>query len=82
MTGISAGGLRAIALASLAALSAAVVSYEIFLWIFIKYWEWQHEGRKMEFIFWADERAMPLALIVCAVVFGLTNSYLRRRRAS
>jgi hypothetical protein len=82
VTGTITGRLRAIVLALLAVLSALVISYKVFLWMFIKYWEWQHEGRRMKFTFWADERALPLALIVCVVVFFLTTRYLRSRNGS
>jgi hypothetical protein len=82
MTWITTGRLRATVIALLAALSALVVSYKVFLRTFVRYWEWQHDGRRMKFIFWAEERALPLAVIVCSVVFFLTNRYLRRRHVS
>ena len=59
-----------------------VVSYKTFLWALIKYWEWQHDGRRMKFSFWADECALPLALLVCAIVFFVTFKYIQQRRKS
>jgi hypothetical protein len=81
MTRIITAGLRAIVLAFLTALSASAISYHVFRWAFIKYWEWQHDGRRMKFAFWAEERALLAALIVFGVVFFLLLRYLRRRHA-
>jgi hypothetical protein len=36
----------------------------------------------MKFTFWADERALPLALLVCAIVFFVTFKYIQQRRKS
>jgi hypothetical protein len=65
-----------------AALVAFVPSFLLFDRMFIAYWEWQHEGRPMKFTFWADERALLLALSLCAVVFYAVVRYLQRHAAS
>jgi hypothetical protein len=65
--------------ALLAAIVSLVASYTVFRWVFIKYWEWQHDGRPMKFTFWADERALPLAFVVSGVVFYTIFSYFQRR---
>jgi H+/Cl- antiporter ClcA len=82
MTASLTGRLRAAVVALVAALLALIVSYKMFLWALIKYWEWQHHGRRMKFTFWADERALPLALLVCAIVFFVTFKYIQQRRKS
>jgi hypothetical protein len=62
---------------------AALVSFvPLFLLVdrmFIAYWEWQHEGRPMKFTLWADERALPIALLLSAAVFYLTARFVQRR---
>jgi H+/Cl- antiporter ClcA len=82
MTASVTGQLRAAVVALVAALLALIVSYKTFLWALIKYWEWQHDGRRMKVTFWADERALPLALLVCAIVFFVTFKYIQQRRKS
>jgi len=77
-----AGPLRATVVALVAVLLALIVSYETFLWALVKYWERQHDGRRMKFIFWADERALPFALLVCAVVFFFTFRCIQQQRKS
>ena len=62
-----------------AALAAFVPLFVLFGRAFIAYWEWQHERRKMKFTLWADERALPLTLALCAAVFYVTVQYLQRR---
>ena len=64
--------VRPVVVAVGAALSALAVCHKVFLWAFIKYWEWQHDGRRMKFTFWADERALSLALLICGGVFLFT----------
>jgi hypothetical protein len=64
--------MRAYAAAGIAATSVFVVLYQVFRWLFIRYWEWQHDGRRMKFTFWADERALLLALLVGVLAFYLT----------
>jgi hypothetical protein len=76
-----AGSLRAAVVALVAALLALIVSYKTLLWALIKYWERQHDGRRMMFIFWAEERALPWALLVCAVVFFFTFMFIQRRKS-
>ena len=70
--------LKALCAGIIAASMAFVPLFAIFDWAFIEYWEWQHEGRKMKFTLWADERALPLALSLCAVVFYMTVRHLQR----
>jgi hypothetical protein len=74
--------MRDYAAAGIAAMLAFVVFYQVFRWLFIRYWEWQHDGRRMKFTFWADERALPLALLVGVLAFYLTLRYCWRRSAS
>ena len=70
--------VRALCAGIVAALVAFVPSFTFFDCALIAYWEWQHEGRKMKFTLWADERALLLALSLCAVVFYVTVRYLQR----
>jgi hypothetical protein len=62
-----------------AGVMAFVPSFMLFDWILVAYWEWQHEGRPMKITLWADERALLMALLLCAAVFYLTARYLQRR---
>ena len=73
--------VRAVFVAPCAALLAFAVFYNAFIRIFIKYWEWQHDGRPMKFTFWADERALPLSVLAFAVVFFVTFTHFRRDRS-
>jgi predicted MFS family arabinose efflux permease len=50
----------------------------LFEWAWITYWEWQHEGRKMKFTLWADDRALLSALALCALVFYVSARYVQR----
>jgi hypothetical protein len=70
--------VRAVVVAVFVALLAFAVFYNVSLRAFIKYWEWQHDGRPMKFTFWADERALPVALLACAIVFFFTFRHFRR----
>ena len=70
--------VRAVVVALFVALLAFAVFYNAFIRIFIKYWEWQHDGRPMKFTFWADERALPLSVLACAIVFFVTFRHFRR----
>jgi len=54
------------------ALAAFEPLFALFDWALVAYWEWQHEGRKMKFTLWADERALLFALSLCAVVFYIS----------
>jgi hypothetical protein len=71
--------VQAAGMSLLTSLCALVLSYQLFDWALIRYWEWQHDGRRMKFTFWADERAIPLAVLVCIFVLFLTNRLIRRR---
>ena len=62
-----------------AALVAFVPLFILSDWMLVAYWEWQHDGRPMKFTLWADERALLIALFLCATVFYLTVRYLQRR---
>ena len=53
-------------------------SFAVLDWVLITYWEWQHEGRKMKFTLWADERALLSALALCALVFYVVVRYVQR----
>jgi hypothetical protein len=61
-----------------AALVAFVPLFALFDWALIVYWEWQHEGRKMKFTLWADERALLLALSLWAVIFYVSARHFQR----
>jgi hypothetical protein len=61
-----------------ASLAAFVPLFALFDWALVAYWEWQHEGRKMKFTLWADERALLFALSLCAVVFYITVRSFQR----
>jgi hypothetical protein len=61
-----------------ASLALFIPVYKVFLGALIKYWEWQN-GHKMKITLWADERAFPLTLVVCSIVFYVIFSYLQRR---
>jgi hypothetical protein len=74
--------MRSYAASAIVAISALIVAYQVFLWIFIRYWEWQHEGRRMKFTFWADERALPVAVLVGVLAMYATLRYYRRRNGS
>jgi hypothetical protein len=63
----------------LTSLCALVVSYEFFDWVLIRYWEWQHDGRRMKITFWADFRALQLAVLFCIVVLIPANRLIRKR---
>ena len=82
MTAKTVARVRPVVVAVGAALSALAVCHKVFLWAFIKYWEWQHDGRRMKFTFWADERALSLAIPICGGVFLFTLRYLHRRYRS
>jgi hypothetical protein len=64
--------------ASLSALCTLLVSYAAFRWVLMRYWEWQHQGRKMMFTFWADFNAVPLALLTSISAFVVIFVRLRR----
>lgn len=61
-----------------AAAISFVASFKLFDWALIVYWEWQHQ-RKMKFTFWADSRALLLAICFCSVVFYTTTRYIQRK---
>ncbi len=69
LQGHNRGSGRAFLLAAAAALLAYVPLQRTFRKAFIKYWEWQHDGRPMKFTMWAYDRAVPSALLVVPVVF-------------
>jgi hypothetical protein len=70
--------VRAICAGIIAALVAFVPLFMLFEWAWITYWEWQHEGRKMKFTLWADDRALLSALALCALVFCVSARYVQR----
>jgi hypothetical protein len=72
------GRLRAFSVGLVVALSSFVGSYRLFLWGFIKFWEWQHDGRPMKFIFWPEYRALPLALLVTVAATFFVVRYVRQ----
>ena len=57
-------GLTALTIAFM----ALVPLYKACVWAFIRYWESQ-SGVRMKFIFWAELRAFPTALVLSALVF-------------
>jgi hypothetical protein len=70
--------VKALCAGIVAALVAFVPLLALFDWALITYWKWQHEGRRMKFTFWADERALLSALSLCALVFCASVRYLQR----
>ena len=70
--------VKAMCAGVLAAFAAFVPSFALFDWALITYWEWQHEGRKMKFTLWADDRAFILTLFLCAIVSYVTVRYSQR----
>jgi hypothetical protein len=56
-----------------------LVSYLAFRWLLISYHEWQISN-PMVFTFWADTRAIPLALLAAAIVFWLVVKRAKRNR--
>jgi hypothetical protein len=70
--------VRAICAGFVAALVAFVPLFMLFDWVLVMYWEWQHEGRKMKFTLWADDRALQSALALCALVFYVSARYIQR----
>jgi len=62
----------------IASLAVFVPFFAVFDQLFIACWACQHDGRKMKFTLWADERALPFTLALCAVVFYVTVQYLQR----
>jgi len=55
--------------ATLAALLTMLVCYWIFRWGFIHAWEWQHEGRRIVFVFGPEVNAAALAALPGIVAF-------------
>ena len=70
--------VKALCAGIVAALLAFVPLFALFDWALITYWEWQHEGRRMKFTFWADERALLSVLPFCAIVFYVSVRHLQR----
>ena len=70
--------LKSLCAGIVAAVMAFVPLFVIFDWALVAYWEWQHEGRKMKITLWADERALLLALSLCAVIFFITARRFQR----
>lgn len=65
--------LTAVAIAFL----ALIPLYKACVWAFIKYWESQR-GVRMMFIFWAEGRAFPTALLISGLVFIAVFQLLQR----
>ena len=63
----------------LAAALTLILTYEILDWFLIKYWEWQHDSRRMAYTFWADFRAIPCAILASLVAAFLMYRFIRRR---
>ncbi len=55
--------------ATLVAAMALLVSFFVFRWKFIRYWEWQHAGRRMIFVFGPGFNAATLAVLLSLCVF-------------
>ena len=55
--------------ATLVAAMALLVSFFVFRWKFIRYWEWQHAGRRMIFVFGPEFNAATLAVLLSLCVF-------------
>jgi hypothetical protein len=58
--------------ATVAALATLIVSFLAFRWGFIHLWEWQHEGRRMVFVFEPDMKAAVLAISSGVAVFFMS----------
>jgi hypothetical protein len=71
--------VKAVCLGFIAALAALLPAFKLFDWMFIAYWEWQHQGRPMKITLWADDRAFLFTLFLCAIVFYVAVRYLQRR---
>jgi hypothetical protein len=56
-----------------------LVSYVAFRWLLISYHEWRI-SHSLVFTFWADTRAIPLALLAAAIVFWLVVKRAKRNR--
>jgi hypothetical protein len=65
--------------AIVAALLALLVSYWTFRWGFIRFWEWQHEGRRMVFVFGPEINAAALAVLSSIAVFLVVFRHLLRK---
>lgn len=61
------------------ALGAFIVCYTVFRWALINYWEWR-TGHKMVFTFWAEDRAIPLALLSAGIAFWAVLVLLAHHR--
>jgi len=70
---------KAICAGIIAASAAFVPLFALFDRALITYWKWEHDGRKMMFTLWADERAFSAALALCALVFYASVRYFHRR---
>ena len=70
-------------LAAGVSLVAAALSFILFYtgldWFLIKLSEWQHEGRRMAYTFWADFRAIPPAIVISLVVLFVGYRLFRCR---
>lgn len=68
--------------ATVASLVTLIVSYWIFRWLLIALWEWQHEGRRIVFVFQQEVDAALLALLLGVSVFVLVFRRSCRNTAS
>ena len=69
--------LKVAAVATIGAIVSFAPSYFLADRVLIAYWEWQHGPMKITF--WADERALAVALGICAFVFyGVYRRFQRR----
>ena len=82
MTAQKIDRVQAVVIALAVAMLTFVVCYKVSLWAWIRYWESQHDGRRMIFLFWAEERALLPAFLVCVIVSIFTITHLQRRLSS
>jgi hypothetical protein len=72
---------KAVGYAIVAAFSTLVVSFSIFRWGFIQYWQWQHQGRKMVFVIGPEINAAGLAVVLSIIVLLLSLRGSTRHRS-
>jgi hypothetical protein len=70
--------LKALGTAFAAAIGTLTVSYFGFRWLLICFQEWRI-GHPNPFTFWADLRAIPLALLASLIVFAVVLVFMKRR---
>ena len=65
---------------TVAALATLLVSFWALRWGFIHLWEWQHEGRRMVFVFEPEMKAAVLAILSSIAVFTVLRRWSRHSK--